>query len=265
VVGVRARDDELPVRLAHRTPVRPAQLGRGVDGVGAAAGGEEHLGVPDRYQSGDALGECLGGPVGEHVEGLVAGDLPHLRGRRVGEFGAAVADVAVPEAGDRIEVGAAGVVMQRRGLAAHDRDRVTRGRGHVRETVPQHRPRRVIGHRVIGHRVIGCWHEGFPSAARPPVRPAAATRPIYPGGLRSELRLHPSDPLVLAVSWQEPDSERKDMLMYSRVPADPVPDLGQRSVRPVASENGYSPEWSCRWLTTYRGLLPRTGDGELPV
>jgi hypothetical protein len=53
--------------------------------------------------------------------------------------------------------------------------------------------------------------------------------------------------------------------MYSRVPADPVPDLGQRSVRPVASENGYSPEWSCRWLTTYRGLLPRTGDGELPV
>jgi RimJ/RimL family protein N-acetyltransferase len=27
-------------------------------------------------------------------------------------------------------------------------------------------------------------------------------------------------------SWQELDGERKDMLMYSRLPADPVPDIG---------------------------------------
>jgi hypothetical protein len=69
---MRPGDDDLLVALAFCVPVGPGQLSRGVDGIGAAAGREEDLGICERGEPGYPPGQCLGGLVGKRVERLIA-------------------------------------------------------------------------------------------------------------------------------------------------------------------------------------------------
>ena len=139
VVRERARDDRALVRPAGETPVRAGELAGRVDRVGAAARGEEHLGIVHRRKSRDAAGELFGRPVRERAERVVGGKLPHLARGRVCELGAPVPDVAEPERGRRVEVLAPRVVPHARALAADDRERVLADAAHVRERVPERR------------------------------------------------------------------------------------------------------------------------------
>src|SRR4029077_20773182 len=82
-------------------------------------------------------GELLGGRVGEGLEYLVGGELAHLLRRGVGELAPAVPDVAVPEAGEGVQVGTPVRVEDPGAVTPGDRDGVPGQAGHVREPVPQ--------------------------------------------------------------------------------------------------------------------------------
>ena len=137
VVGVRPGDADLLAGPAHRAPVGARELGRGVHRVRSAAGGEEDLGARQRDQVRDPAGELLGGRVGEGLEHLVGGEPAHLLRRGVGELAPAVPDVAVPEAGEGVQVGTPVRVEDPGAFTPGDRHGVPGQAGHVREPVPQ--------------------------------------------------------------------------------------------------------------------------------
>jgi hypothetical protein len=140
VVGVRSTHDDLLAGPADRAPVCAYQLRRGVDGIGSTARSEEDLGVCDRHERRDTLGQHFGRLVGKPLVGLVGRKLAHLGRGCLRDLGAAVTDIDVPEASDGIQIRAAGTVIYRRALAPDDRHDVARRGGHVRERVPQDGP-----------------------------------------------------------------------------------------------------------------------------
>ena len=76
--------------------------------------------------------------VREVAEGVMRGERPHLLGRRLGDLGAAVADVGEPEPGGRVEV-LAPVASQTRGpRRGQDELRAVDG-AHRCERVPEAR------------------------------------------------------------------------------------------------------------------------------
>ncbi len=100
-------------RLADRAPVGTGELARRVDRVRSAAGSEDHFRAGNRHQFGDALAQRFGALIGVELEGLKGRQLAHLSRRRVAKLGAAIADVAIPQAGQRIEVCPAGGIDDR--------------------------------------------------------------------------------------------------------------------------------------------------------
>ena len=120
-----------------RVPVAARELGGRVDGVGAAAGGEEDRRAVHRRELGDLVGELHQRRIGKRAERVEGRELLELRADRVGDLVAAIADVHVPERGGGIEVGLALVVPHRRAAALRDHDLTACGRRHVREPSPQ--------------------------------------------------------------------------------------------------------------------------------
>jgi hypothetical protein len=138
VVALGAADEVHPPRLAGGGEEAAGELRGGVDGV-AAARAEEDAGIVERGEAGQALGERQRGLVGERPECRVAGQLLHLRGRRLDDLAPAVARVDAPQAGRGVEVARAARVPHRCALAAHD-DELGAAHGvHVGERVPQAR------------------------------------------------------------------------------------------------------------------------------
>ena len=93
VVRETARDDDRSLRLPLERPVAPDDLRRGVDRL-AAAGAEEHCGVLDRREVGEAAGELERRLVRVVAEDVVRGERAELRRHGVGDLPATVADVA---------------------------------------------------------------------------------------------------------------------------------------------------------------------------
>src|SRR5262249_53046872 len=145
-------------------PVPADELGRGIDRTRAAAR-EEDDAVLDRCERGHALGEREGGPVREVAEAAAGRELPDLRGRGLGQLGAAVADVAVPERARRVEVALVRGVEEPGALAALEHDLVPRDLAHVGERVPAPR-------------------HGRP----PPVRCSSRNRSVFPASITCPLR-----------------------------------------------------------------------------
>ena len=205
VVGVRAGDADLLARLADRTPVGAGELGGGVHRVRAAARGEEHLGARHRGQRRDPAGQVQRWLVGVVLEHLVGGELAHLRGRGVGQLGAAMPDVAVPEAGQGVQVRAALGVDDVRALTADDRDGMAGQAGHVGERIPERVRARVISlyrpHRPSSSQSRQTWttyraRAGAPAWGRGSgqasvARPAAAS-PCGRAGCGQPMDLAPS-------------------------------------------------------------------------
>ena len=137
VIAVLAGDDDLLLGAAERRPVAAGELGRGVDGVRAAAGGEEDSGAVHARELGHLIGELEQRRVGERAEGVEGGQLLELRADRVGDLIAPVADVHVPQRGGRIEIGLAVDVPDGRALALGDHDLAASRRRHVRVPSPE--------------------------------------------------------------------------------------------------------------------------------
>jgi hypothetical protein len=116
--------------------VAPGELGRRVDRV-AAARAEEDARVVERRQVGETLGEVEGRAVREDAERLVAGELAHLRHRRLDDLGAPVADVHAPQACGAVEVALAVLVPDVDAIPSGDDELVAADGMHVREGVPK--------------------------------------------------------------------------------------------------------------------------------
>ncbi len=136
VVGHRAADDLVLHRLAGELEVVLRELPRGLDGLAAAAGEEDPVEVAGSVVR-DPLGELDGrrvrvGPQGEE------GQLRGLLGGRLGQLGAAVADLADEQPGEGVEVLAA-LRVPDVGAVALDDDRhvAVVVAGHPREVHPQ--------------------------------------------------------------------------------------------------------------------------------
>ena len=136
VVALRARDQVHALGLADRREVAARQLRRGVDRVAAAAGEEDARAVDGR-ERGEPVGQLARGLVVERAERAVGGELAHLRGGRVGELRAAVADVDVPQAGGAVEISPALLIGHMDAVAADERELGRAGRVHVRERMPE--------------------------------------------------------------------------------------------------------------------------------
>ena len=119
VVGVLPPDDDVALGVSLHRVHETAQLQRSVDGLRARRG-EEDPAPGDGRPFGHHGGEALGRLVGEDVEGVVVLEHVDLGGDPLGDLVPAVADVAVPEAGERIDVGVAVGVPHRRPLTPHD-------------------------------------------------------------------------------------------------------------------------------------------------
>ena len=118
VVGDLARDHLVAPGVAGELVVLAAELERGVDRLRAARGEEDAVEVA-RRQVGDARGELdrlrvRVGPVREEAE------LLRLVGARLGDVGAAVADVHAEQRGEPVEVALAVLVVDVAPLAADD-------------------------------------------------------------------------------------------------------------------------------------------------
>ncbi len=127
-------------------------------------------------QVGDDVGETFRRLVREGGERVICSEGGRLLGDGLDHLGATVADVHVPEAGHRIEVGVAIVVPDRGALAPHDAhevllpgggERVEEG-AHVREA----RSATTIRYDRLRHTSI----ESIVSAATPPDVKAPSTR-----------------------------------------------------------------------------------------
>src|SRR5205823_15028810 len=130
-----AADQRELLRPPDRVPVAARELGRSVDGVGAA-GGKEDLAVLEGRKTGDALREREGRLVGVAAESRVRMELTQLTLDGGGDLVAAVADIAVPERGGRVEVGAALAVDQFAAAPADDYELLARDLRHVGEGMP---------------------------------------------------------------------------------------------------------------------------------
>ena len=119
VVAAPARDDLLLLRAAEDVAVVPDELDVGLVGVGAAEAEVD-------------LRHALRGAVEDHARqrdrglgavadvGVVVGELPRLLGDRLGDLGAAVADVDAVEAGEGVEQALAVAVLDEDAGAAGD-------------------------------------------------------------------------------------------------------------------------------------------------
>src|SRR5207247_2335670 len=119
VVGVTTADQNELLRTSDCVPIPAGELCRGVDRVGPARG-EEHLAVLERSKVGEPLREREDRFVRVSAEGRVRVELPQLALDGGGDLLPAVADVAVPECGSRIEVGAAFAVDELAAAPADD-------------------------------------------------------------------------------------------------------------------------------------------------
>ena len=136
VVALAARDQVHALGLADGGEVAARELGRGVDRVAAAAG-EEDARVVDRREVAEPVGQLARAAGWRTSRTRVGRELAHLRGGGVGELGAAVADVDVPQARGAVEVAAALLVGHVDALAADDRQLGRADGVHVRERVPE--------------------------------------------------------------------------------------------------------------------------------
>ena len=129
MVAGTAADDERPLGVAGQPVGQPGQLHAGVDGFRPGVA-EEHAGVGDRAEVRHPRGQFVGRPVRERIEARVGGERAQLRGHRIGDLDASVADGAVPEAGHRVHVLVPVGVPHQRALAADDRhERLAGGLG----------------------------------------------------------------------------------------------------------------------------------------
>ena len=97
VIGVVARDENLLVRSAHQVPIHPDEAKNCVIGVGAATAIEHHVHVLWR-QSGNQFRKFNDGRMRGLEEGVVIGQLAHLRAHGLDDFLTAMADIDAPEA-----------------------------------------------------------------------------------------------------------------------------------------------------------------------
>ena len=104
VVALRARDQVHALGLAGVDEVAAGELGRDLDRVAAAAG-QEDLGARASARARPARSQIsLAGRFPTSRERVVGLDALHLRGDRVGDLGAAVAEVGVPQRGGGVEI-----------------------------------------------------------------------------------------------------------------------------------------------------------------
>ncbi len=136
VVREAPRDDHGALWLALERPVAPDDLGGGVDGL-AAAGAEEDGGVLDRGEVGDPLCEVECRAVRVVAEDVVRRQRAELLGDGVGDLDAAMADVAEPETGRRVEVLVPVGVPDPAPLAAGEDELVPVDLSHRRKRMPE--------------------------------------------------------------------------------------------------------------------------------
>ena len=97
--------------------------------------------VVDGREVGEPRREIQRGRVRVVAEDVVRRERAELLGDRVGDLGAAVADVDEPEPGGRVEVLVPVGVPNARALAAHEHELVPIDLAHRRERVPEARVR----------------------------------------------------------------------------------------------------------------------------
>ena len=149
VVAVGPGDHHLALGAAGALGVEAGELERSVDRLRSRAS-QEHPAVAQRGALHDHLGRSGCGRVGERVEGVVGLQLAHLRSHRVGHLGASVADLAVPEAGQAVDVRTSLVVVERGARRPHDVDHVGLRLGRRGERVEQG----MVAHRT---RLLRWW------------------------------------------------------------------------------------------------------------
>ena len=124
VVAVRAPHDDLAIGAAGALGVEPGDLQSRVHGFGPRAA-EEDAAVGQWRSFDNHLGGSGGRRVGERIEGVVGRELVHLGGDGLHHVRATVAYLAVPQAGQAIDVAFALVVVECRSFAPHEIDVVT--------------------------------------------------------------------------------------------------------------------------------------------
>jgi hypothetical protein len=136
VVRLRTRDQHRALRLPAQPPVAARDLAGGLDGVGSARC-QEDGGVVERSDRGEAVGQLERRAVGVGAERRIRGQVTHLGGGDVGELGAPVSDVAVPQACGRVEVAPALLVLEPGAVAADEHELAPRHPRHIGEGMPQ--------------------------------------------------------------------------------------------------------------------------------
>ena len=164
VVGEAARDDHRPLGLPEQRPVAARDLAGGVDGVGAAAA-EEDRRVVERRERGERSASSSAGSFAKSPKMWCAASVRICAADRVGDLGAAVADVREPEPGGRVEVLAAVGVPDAAALAAR------RARARRRRPCPS--PRTGCQRRVVRVMVADCA-----ATARTSIRVTCRSDPI---------------------------------------------------------------------------------------
>ena len=106
--------------------VETRQFDRGVDRLGARVA-EEHTGRRDWGELDELVGEVVGRPIREWIEGGVGGQRAGLSVDRLGDFLTPVADRAVPEAPHPVDVFLAVGVPHERTLTSRQRDELLAG------------------------------------------------------------------------------------------------------------------------------------------
>jgi hypothetical protein len=122
VIGLLARDDLDLVGLALGLPVEPRGLERRFVGLGAAGGEEDPLHVAGELDQ--LAGERDGRDTGRADVAREVRHLLHLGGRRVGQLGAAVPDVDVPQPRQAVDHLVAADVLDHGAPTAHVDDRL---------------------------------------------------------------------------------------------------------------------------------------------
>src|SRR4051794_10402411 len=162
VVAGRAADQVSSPCVAGHVVIEPRELGGGLDRVAAAAR-EEDLRPRLRSEPGQTIRKLERRPVcvlAEDVEGI---ERRELRSNRVGDLGAAVTDVRIPEARCTVEVTAALLVPDEHTLPPRNDELSTSDVRHVGERMPE-RCRVDLAHRSI---VSGSARRRRKAAMRP--------------------------------------------------------------------------------------------------
>ena len=137
VVGLLSPDQDRAIGFTDELPVVAGHLGRRVDRVGAAAR-EEDLGIGDRGETRDSIGELEGHRDHDVAEVGVRRQLRHLGRRRLADLPPAPTDVAVPEGCGRIEVALPLDVPDVAAFATVEDELASRhDGGHVGERMPE--------------------------------------------------------------------------------------------------------------------------------